>query len=63
MSMNPFHVILLSIGLALPANSAAAATYKCDAVDSLARLGYDGSEKVSIVGKDKVCKFSIAGAP
>ena len=37
-------------------------TYRCDEVDDLARLGYDGSASVSIVGKNKECKFSIGGA-
>jgi len=44
------------------ANAVPADTYKCDAVDDLARLGYDGTQSVSIVGENKVCKFSIGGA-
>jgi hypothetical protein len=39
-----------------------ASTYRCDAVDDLARLGYDGSAKVAVVGRNKECKFSIGGA-
>ena len=57
-----FGLTILAVSLLLFGDSADADTYKCDAVDKLARLGYDGSSKVSIVGKDKVCKFSIGGA-
>ncbi len=62
MSMNAIRILLLATGLMLLANAANAATYKCDAVDNLARLGYDGGQNVAIVGKDKACKFSIGGA-
>lgn len=55
-------LVVSAVLLMLPTQSAQADTYKCDAVDSLARLGYAGGEKVSIVGKDKVCKFSVGGA-
>jgi hypothetical protein len=61
---NPFRVLLV-VALAaasLWSGRASADTYKCDAVDDLARLGYDGSQKVAIVGEGKVCKFSIGGA-
>ena len=43
-------------------STVSADTYKCDAVDDEAKLGYDGSSKVSVVGKNKVCTFSIGGA-
>jgi hypothetical protein len=62
MSMKTAYICLLATSLAFLANAANAATFKCDAVDNLARLGYDGSDKVAIIGKDKECKFSIAGA-
>lgn len=39
--------------------AAVADTYTCTEVDRRAKLAYDGSAKVSVVGKDKVCTFSI----
>lgn len=62
MNRNPVQMFMLSIGLTLLASVASASTFKCDAVDDLSRLGYDGGQNVSIIGENKVCKFSIGGA-
>jgi hypothetical protein len=55
-------ILLIWLAFLVFAPTAYADTYKCDEVDDLARLGYDGSASVSIVGKNKECKFSIGGA-
>jgi len=47
---------------ALVSSLAIADTFSCTAVKRVAKLAYDGSRKVSVVGKDQECTFSIGGA-
>lgn len=46
----------------MAASHSMAETYRCDAVDEMARLGYDGDDDVGIVGRNKICKFTIGNA-
>ncbi len=54
--------VMMMITILACLSEAYADTYRCDEVDNLAKLGYDGTAKVTVVGKDKECKFSIGGA-
>ncbi len=42
--------------------SAIADTWTCDEVDEIAKLGYNGSDSVSIEAANDECEFSIGGA-
>ena len=56
------HIAISILCFLILSSSVSADTYTCDAVEDKAKLGYDGSSKVSVVGKDKVCSFSVGGA-
>ena len=55
-------LIVLGLAVCVVTTGVHADTYTCDAVDNIAKLGYEGNARVAVLLGNKECSFAIGDA-